>query len=429
MRSMLSRPPRIAVAALVIGIALTACRARDTVEADARTPTSQETQLAGASVAFGLDLLRAATAWKPVDNLLVSPVSVATALALAATGAKGATRDEMLGVLHLTGPAADSALRGDAPRTLAELLRTRDPETEVTIANGLWVGKEWTLADTFATRARSAYGIDVESVDFASSSAANRINRWVRKATRDRIPEIVTETSSATTAIIIAAVYFNGRWSDPFDPDDTADDHFTTADGQRVPVKMINGERSVALRSDSASTTAWISYGNGAYDAVFVLPDSGVSVSSYVAALSDSAWARTLTPAPVEGRVILQFPRFRMEWSAGLAPLLESLGMHTAFGGDGVTPDFSPMWTDAVPRRISAVTHRTVVDVSEVGTEAAAATSVEMVAATSPPPPPQYEPRRFRVDRPFIFAIRETRTGALLFVGVVNDPTDATRGR
>ncbi len=370
-----------------------------------------ETQLVAADNAFGLKLFHVVdSAAGPDENLFLSPLSVAMALGMTYNGAAGATQDAMERTLELTGMSRDEINR--AYRDLIELLMDLDPAVEFEIANSIWYRNGITLEQPFLDDNRQYFDATIEALDFADPSAASTINAWVQDRTRGRIEEIVDSPIPGDVILyLINAIYFNANWTYQFDPDRTEPRPFVLADGTEVMAPMMaQTERiPVAIAFVDGVRILDLSYGGGAFRFTVALPETPAGIHDLAANLTEDQWSDWVN-ALDSTEIIVQLPKFSLEQEYALRAPLEALGMIPAFCGTGA--DFTRMYRGGC---ISRVKHKTFVEVDEEGTEAAAATSVEIVLTSAAPP-------IFAVDRPFLFALRERLSGTILFLGKVVDP-------
>jgi serpin B len=358
------------------------------------------------------------------DNLVFSPGSILLALAMTRAGAEGTTAAEMDAVLHLDDPMAIHHALNGLSQALAERTGTvetgGDPaEVELSIANAVW-GQEslaW-QADFLDVLARE-YGAGARLADFVADPEAARlaVNGWVAAETRGRIPELIAPgmVDALTRMILVNAIYLKAPWATPFEPDATRPAPFTLLDGSALDVPfMVRSDGAMAYARGEGWQAVELPYAGEALAMLVILPEEGALATvegELAAGLIDRA-AAALMP----NDVVLQLPKWDIETRAELSDALASLGMPTAF-----TPaaDFTGMTTDE-PLQIAFVIHQANITVDEAGTEAAAATAVGMETTGAPAPGP--EPILLTVDRPFIYALRDRETGAILFLGRVTNP-------
>lgn len=379
-----------------------------------RELSSAENDLIEADNAFGLKLFaQVLEGEEPRANVFVSPLSVAMALGMAYNGADSATRDAMQETLELQGLGLEEV--NQSYRDLIDMLRGLDPNVEFSIGNSIWYDQRYTFQPDFLDVNREYFDAEVTGLDFTAPGAAPTINDWVSSVTKGRIEQIVTPPISPDLVMfLINAIYFKGDWTRPFDKERTRPAPFTLTDGRQKQVDMMFYPEpdSVFVYSDGSVTVLDLPYGGRAYSMTIALPAEGTAVGSVVASLTAEAWRQWTSGLRVE-RAIVSMPKFTLEYELELSDALKALGMGVAF--DPSAADFTRIYSGAERVYISRVKHKTFVDVNEEGTEAAAATSVE-VGVTSLPP-------MIAVDRPFLFAIREKFSGTILFLGVVEDPT------
>ena len=385
-------------------------------EADEAFPTPAEpielkhADKVDADNAFTFDLLRAVRQHAKGANVFISPLSVSMALNMTLNGAAGATADEMRAALHEAGYSQEDI--NACTHELREALMKVDPKTTISIANSIWHRKGETLRAPFLEANRTYYGAEVRPLDFASPQSPKQINDWCAKQTNGKIRQIVNQIPADAFLYLINAVYFKGEWAKSFDKEDTQQAKFHKADGSTQDVHMMHQQDDFRYGSNDICQLLEMRYGNGAFGMVIMLPRKDKTTRDVVASLS-KLWKQTEQLSTEE--VNLYLPRFRAECQYDLAEsVLPTMGMKAAF-----TPEADFSGISNKPLRISGVIHKTFVDVDENGTAAAAATSVE--AELMSMPIREKEPVLFRVDHPFVFAIRERSTGAILFIGEIRE--------
>jgi serpin B len=345
-----------------------------------------------------------------------SPASVSLALGMTYGGAGGDTATETAHTLHLDALGKDA--HADLHALSARLTKAAG-KAELRIANRLYLDKQYSLAKPYATLVQKQYGATVEHVDFAKQheKARTTINDWVAKQTADRIKDLIPEgaVDSTTALVLVNAIYFKGTWKTRFDPKATADAAFTTAAGDSVQVPTMNEEITARYATTGGVEILELPYVKSDLVMDFVLP-----TSAPLAKLEERLDQKTLTAwfaaleEPTE--IDVSLPKFRAETTLDLGATLQKLGMVKAFS-EGA--DFSAMLAKGSSAvHVSAVLHKAFVQVDEAGAEAAAATAVVMNAEDAAEP----EKPSFRADHPFLFVLRDRTTGAILFLGRVDDP-------
>ncbi len=346
-------------------------------------------------------------------QILISPHGLASALLLTWNGAAGATREAIGKTLELPPGVEFETVNSTWAALDQSLLKLNDNKVELAIANSLWAREGAELLPAFLQRGRDTFRAQVRNLDFGSSDASGVINGWVKDSTGGKISSIVPDAIPPDVILyIINALYFKGEWSEKFDKSQTEPRVFHAAAGRTEQVSMMNRFGDWSYVESEGLQAVRLPYGQGDIAMYAILPAEG-QVNSWVSGLDGETWEALVSSMDeAEGRVML--PRFRFEYSTTLRDVLSNLGMGIAFADQA---DFSTLTPEQVA--ISDVLHKTLIDVNEEGSEASAATSVD-IALTSEDGPPPFE---FIADRPFVFAIRDDRSGALLFVGVVRSMT------
>lgn len=368
------------------------------------------------SNSFAFDLFREVAAADAGENIFISPLSASMALGMTMNGARGETFEAMRSTLGFQGLGQPEINR--AYRSLIGLLRGLDPKVQMLVGNSIWYRDTFPFHRAFFDTTRTYFDAEVAGLDFNNPAAVTTINRWVDRSTKGKISEILERIDDDVVMYLINAIYFKGDWSQQFAKGDTHDAPFYDASGSGPlgTVKMMNREGSILSARGVNYEAADLSYGGGAFSMTIILPDRGVSVSEVAAALGPAEWA-ALTNRLAKGNRNLSLPKFRLEYKKLLNQPLVDLGMGVAFMP--YDADFTGMSPLGRELYISKVLQKTFVDVNEQGSEAAAVTSVEVRVVCA------CGPAEFRVDRPFIFAIRERLTGTILFLGQIAKPPAA----
>lgn len=360
-------------------------------------------------------------------NLLVSPYSVSLALAMVYLGAEGDTATQMAEVLGFDhDPAGLATAFRDLSDEMVERGNAEANEEEgraargLSIANALWGEATFPFSTTYMDTLSDDFGAGLELVEFSQEPEAARdeINDWVADHTNDRIENIVPEGAITTdTRLVLAnAIWFSGAWLSAFDADRTEDGDFTLLDGSTVSVPFMRQTESYPYAAGEGFQVVELPYDGSGFAFTVLLPDEG-EFEAFEASIDQTALDAILADLQ-RADVALQVPRFTFDYDANLTDTLQALGMTDAF--DANRADFSGMVDgDADPLVISSVLHKAFIDLNEDGTEAAAATVVMMEATSAQE---EAEPIELVIDRPFVFAIRDTETGTILFLGRVLNP-------
>ncbi|HHX77485.1 MAG TPA: serpin family protein [Firmicutes bacterium] len=364
---------------------------------------------------FGFDLYAELVDGK--DNLLISPASVALALAMTYNGSEAETKDAMARTLKIEGIDLDTLNRNNL--ALLYFLRTADPKVRLEIANSLWMRDGYEFDSEFLARNQEFYLAGLETLDFGRDDAADTINAWVEDNTHGLIDQIIEgPIHPLTIMFLINAVYFQGTWTDRFSKEATQERPFYKAGGGEVPVPMMNRTGDYDYLETPDFQAIRLPYGEEERMAMYVfLPAETLGLQGFEASLTFENWENWLTGfQKTEGNI--QLPRFTLEYENSLKDTLKAMGMEIAF--DPGKANFHNM-VPGIPSQniyIAEVKHKTFIKVDEVGTEAAAATSVEMRQESMP-----VNFFNMKVDRPFFYAIHDRDTGAILFMGSVQDPS------
>ncbi len=370
--------------------------------------------LAEASNAFGFALWQQIA--KPV-NQAVSPASISIAFAMTALGANGETAAQIAKVFHFSDPAS----WGRFERALQDAKR---PVT-LRIANRLFGSKGFHVEQAFLDQTKDVFGAPLEQLDFAADAEAARvhINGWVADQTEKRITDLMPPRSidGLTRIVLVNAIYFLADWQNPFSPNYTTDQPFDLTAATTKPVKMMHAEGWSYAKVEGASVLE-LPYQGGDTVMLVVLPDAIDGLAKLEASANAStlsAWLAALKPSGVN----VSLPRFEIAGgdATELSKQLAALGMPLVF--DKTVADLTRIAPAPTPEDrlyIAAVFHKAFVKVDEKGTEAAAATAVEIAAAGGAPPS-----TTFVADHPFAFFIVDKPTGLVLFMGHVLDPSAA----
>jgi serine protease inhibitor len=392
---------------LSISLLLTAGPAADASGPDAARLTSSYNDL-------GISLYNLIAAEDSGKNIFISPLSISVALAMTHGGASGETADEIGGVLGLEGWSREkmNEMNGD----LLERLGARMEGVTLDIANSIWCRKGLEFDPLFLGRTSEYFGAEARSLDFSSPGAADVINGWVSEHTQGMIDKVVREIDPLSILFLINAVYFKGEWEEEFDPSETREEDFHLASGDVERVQMMHQSGTFRYRRGEDYQAVSLPYGDGRMSMYLFLPDSASSLEEFHRPRKGIDWDVCMRHfSSRKGSIAV--PRFRAEFETVLNSLLGRLGMEKAF--DPREADFSAMLS-GYPEKIwiDEILHKAVIEVTEKGTEAAAATSVVMVAASIS----VEEPFVMVLDRPFFYVIRDDETGMILFMGSIADP-------
>jgi serine protease inhibitor len=359
---------------------------------------------------FAFDLLKQLGTQN--QNTFFSPYSISTALFMTAGGARGNTEKQMLKVLH----QAQNSLAYH--KKFGEIITkaTNKQNVELSIANSIWPQKGFKFKPDYLNLLKSAYKTKVTESDFAKNpnAEAQKINKWVEEKTKSKITNIIKpDVLDANTKLVLAnAIYFYGYWKTTFDTAKNQIAPFYKNGGTQVNTTFMNASYSMDYASDEMFKVVSIPYKNNEVSLLLILPNNPDSFKLAMNSLDIRRYfdlSKSLKPEKVN----LSLPKFKMESEFYLEEKLPAMGMSDAFTKEA---DFSGM-TGNKSLSISKVIHKAFIDVSEKGTEAAAATVVIMSRNGG-----SHKPIEFKADHPFIFMIKDNSTGQILFMGILNDP-------
>jgi len=378
--------------------------------------TIGEQQLVESSNTFGFKLLNEVVEQDGDKNIFISPLSVSMALGMTLNGADGDTYEAMKKTLELAGLTEEEINKSYA--SLIELLRSLDPEVIFQIANSIWYRQGFPTKQSFLDICQQYFDAVVEGLDFDDPAAVDIINNWVNESTNGKIEGIVDPPINPLTVMfLINAIYFKGTWKYEFDEQDTQSAPFYLLNGSAVQCQMMQQESTLAYYKNADFQAVDLPYGNGKYSMTVLLPSQDKNIDELITKLNDSNWNEWMGSL-IEQDVALYLPKFTLEYDLLMNDVLKAMGMEVAF--DSGQADFTKMYdADQVGLNlyISKVRHKTFIEVNEEGTEAAAVTSVEMTLESAGP-----SITTMRVDRPFIFVIRENHSGSILFAGKIVEP-------
>lgn len=417
---------------------------------------AKDSDLVAAYNAAGFDLFKRLAATS--GNIAFSPYSVGAAMAMALSGARGATEVEMAKVLHQALPRA--AMEDENARVLA-MLNSYDksavppqcptgmtlrkgqckgprlsgggcafparldanqcttppkyaPSAKLTVANSLMLTKAGDkISANYIALVKRKFGAEV----FRNAGLAE-VNSWVKRKTEGKIEKILDALDASARAVLLNAVYFKAAWLSVFEKRYTVEEDFnlTTTEKARVPTMHQTGSYAVAMQAEFRAIR--LPYVVPSLGMIIVVPEKIDGVGE-LASQFDATRLADLRTALQSRRVELALPRFKLTYSADLIPPFQAAGMQLAFSNQA---DFSGMTGRRASEgdlKIGQIAHRAVVEVDEGGTEAAAVTAIVMMPKAAMPSKP---PEVFRVDRPFLFYLVDDATGTILFQGRVNDP-------
>ena len=335
-------------------------------------------------------------------NVALSPLSVAYVLGMLNEGADGTTGEEITKVLGL---GSNKAEVNAFFQKMIESAPKVDRKQTVCIANTMFfnTARDIQIKKEFGNSLETYYSAQVSGLDFTKKQSLSTINDWCKQATKGMIPKILDELNPEAVAYLLNAVYFDAKWTNPFDEKETGKKDFHMDGGKTVKVDMMSKTEYFGYADNDVFQTVRLPYGNGGYEMLVMLPHSGKNVSDVLKGITPESIGKGLSSANVD----LQLPRFSVSKTKNLSSILYTMGMSTAFTASA---DFSKISdTDFM---VSLILHSVNIKVSEKGTKAAAVTAAGMESSAAP-----LKPEVFHADHPFMYIIRETTTGTIFFIG------------
>ena len=371
---------------------------------------SVDMNLVDANTGFGFNIFKELTAEDEDSNVFISPLSILLALAMTYNGAVGDTNLDMAEALGFN--EFDLEELNSGFHNLLISIMNADSDIELSIANSIWYKLGYGVNQDFIDRNEKYYSSEVNEIDFAAPGALDTINGWIADAIKGKIEKMLDVIPTDAMMYLINAIYFKGNWTYPFNEDVTVDDDFYLLDGTTKKVPMMSQEGNFAYFDGDGFSAVKLLYGQEKMAMYIILPDEGMELDSVIESLNEKSW-NEITQSFYGTEVSLVMPKYKMEYGVKLLnDVLTNLGMGIAFGAEA---DFSGIYPDIW---ISRVLHKAVIEVNEKGSEAAAATVVEMEESAMEPS----EIVEFIVNRPFFFTIGDDRSGSILFMGKVVEP-------
>lgn len=370
-------------------------------------------QLIEADNEFGMEIFQKIRKESDKENIMISPLSISVAFAMAYNGADSDTKTEMEKAMKLNGLTTEQI--NNSYKILIKGLQSLDKDVVFEIANAIFYADGFSVKPDFLNINKTIYDAEVEKLNFGSPASVDKINDWVTEKTHDKITKIIEQLNPLDRMVLLNAIYFNGIWTNKFDEKGTHLLNFTKTNGTNLEVPMMKKEEKLDYSSNSLFNAIKMPYGNGQYNMIVMLPVNGKNSQNVIDALSVTNWKSWMESFETKDPVVVTMPRFKFAFETKLKTVLAEMGMVKAFQPN--IADFSKISDEDL--YISSAIHKSFIDVNENGTEAAAVTSITFSTTSAGNEPPK---TYFTVDKPFVFAITEKDTDAILFIGVVNHP-------
>ncbi len=341
-----------------------------------------------------------------MDSGVISPLSVTGLMTMLANGADGETKQEILNALGFSGASMDeiNALYSYIIKKAGKL----DPATTVSIADYIAVNKNYKLNEEYTRTINDWFKAEIQNLDFTSKKTTGIINGWCSDHTDGMIPKIIDNVEPSAVAYLMNAIYFNGSWAEKFDAKDTKLERFKGYTRDIKKVRMMHRNDECLYTANKTYSAVRIPYGDGTFSMTVLLPNEDKSIQEMMKVLSAKEISK-IRQNMENCKVDLKLPKFTTEVEQPLNDIISSLGASTMFKPSA---DFSKMADGNM--FVSKMLQKARIEVSEEGTKAAAVTAAIMTMSALAPEPRTVE---FHADRPFVYFISESRTGAIYFMG------------
>ena len=358
---------------------------------------------------FAFEMLKRVNEQDKAVNTFVSPLSLHIALGMLLNGANGQTAQEIQKTLKL-----DAQTLAEANQTYENLMTNLpgvDPKVKLNLANSVWYRNTFAVETSFQDVLRKSFKAEITPLNFASPTAKDRINQWASDQTNGKIKDVIKNVEPGHIMFLLNALYFKGDWKTQFRTENTENMPFKLLSGAIKTVKMMLANTNLRWASRPTYTAFELPYANGNYVMTVLLPATNSSVDALINNLSATEW-NILQKDMKEGAINIGLPKFTLEYEITLNGILAKMGMPRVFTSVADLTKINPkggLYVDMVKQN-------TFVAVDEVGTEAAAVTTIS-IGVTSFPSTPLY-----LCDRPFVFLIHEKTSNTVLFMGKIVDP-------
>lgn len=369
-------------------------------------------EIATQNNSFSLNIFKQLLTNDPSEtNVFISPLSMYYALAMAGVGSDGTTLDEFRNLLGWEEP--NDTLVLEAMHQIYSDISPKTNTITLEIANSLWQKQNYPIYGSYKSRIATYFDGEVSELDFGDPGAVDVINGWIENKTHDKIKDMLDAIPDDAVLYLINAIYFKGDWKYIFKEEDTKDKTFTKADGQTVQTPFMSEKTTVKYLKNNQFSMISLPYADSSYTMLLLLPSVETGMNGMMEQLTMDNWLTWQGQLAYEN-VNISIPKFKFEYGTRLInDELKALGLQQAFADYA---DFSKITPNDVC--ISRVLHKAFIEVNEKGSEAAAATIVEVVETSAGPDGEKW----FVADHPFIFAIYHQPTNTILFAGKVANP-------
>lgn len=380
-------------------------------------PVAHE-HIVAANEQFALQLYETLVRQSAEQPVFISPLSISLALAMAYNGADGETKQQLADALQLSGMTMEQV--NSSLGALQQQIVSADPDVALAIANSIWTRKGISFHKHFLGTNQHYYGAEMRQLDFNRHDAADTINDWVARHTEQKINEIIQgPIANEAVMFLINAIYFKGDWTKPFQENRTREAPFYLSNGETITHPLMSQTGPFDYMENDHFQAIRLPYGKEEKISMLVfLPRESSDLNAFHSMLTTDNWSKWRDEfVNVEGSI--QLPRFTMQYEETLNDVLKSLGMIDAFSPQSA--NFSNMLQTSANANtyVNTVKHKSMIEVNEVGTEAAAVTALDAAGSSMP-----INTFNMSVNRPFFFTILEEANGTILFMGAVEHPVD-----
>ena len=376
-----------------------------------RALNQSEKTLSNSTTVFGANLFKTVNEREnPDNNIFISPLSASMALGMVYNGSDGDTKIALEEALEYNGLSTEEI--NNAYKSLMELFVSLDNDVTFNIANSIWYPPDLNPLEEFVNVNKTYFDAEVNSIDFANPDSKDIINGWVEDKTKGKIKDIIDRIPEEAVMFLVNAIYFKAAWTYEFDTEKTFDAKFTTYRGLQADCRMMRQTSGFNYYECGDFQAIDLPYGNGDYSMTIFLPATSYNINDMISQMADKDW-QGWNANFEKTELTLYMPKFRLECKYILNEALKAMGMDIAF--DYLRADFTKIF-GGDGFYIGRVIHKTFVEVNEEGTEAAAATVVEVNGGSA-------GGTVMNLNRPFVFIIREHASGTFMFMGKLCDPS------
>jgi serpin B len=371
--------------------------------------TANQVSLISSENSFALDIFKKVIEnSSESENIIISPLSISSALSMTLNGASGDTRSAMLDALRLKGLTPE--IINSSYKDLTGALLNIDKRVLTSIANSVWTANNFVVKKPFIDILTQYYTAESKSFDPNDPLVPKQVNSWVESKTNGLIKNMLDQLDKNTVMLLINAIYFKGTWTTQFDKAKTIQGSFIRTDGAVAQVPMMKQSSDFKIYTGEGFTLAEFPYGQANFVMDVILPAGNSGINNLLPSVTDqnlNGWLNLMSTRKAD----VSFPKFKYGYKKELKSILSDMGMGIAFTENA---DFSNI--SDINLLISFILHQAFIETNEEGTEAAAATivGIEPTAIISP--------YNLNLDHSFLYIIRETTTNTILFMGRVSDP-------